>query len=91
LGALTIGKDVTRNVSYFIIAHASKFVPPGSIRIASNQPENLSNVGFITPSGKNVVIVLNDSPSGKNFALRFKTRIANTYLPANAVGTFVLE
>jgi glucosylceramidase len=91
LGALTIDKGVTRNVSYFIIAHASKFVPPGSIRIASNQPENLSNVGFITPSGKKVVIVLNDSPSGKNFALRFKTRIANTHLPANAVGTFVLE
>jgi glucosylceramidase len=91
LGALTIGKDVTRNVSYFIIAHASKFVPPGSIRIASNQPENLSNVGFITPSGKKVVIVLNDSPSGKNFSFRFKTRIANTYLPAYAVGTFVLE
>ncbi len=91
LGALTIGKDVTRNVSYFIIAQASKFVPPGSTRIASNQPENLSNVGFITPSGKKVVIVLNDSPSGKNFALRFKTRIANTFLPANAVGTFVLE
>src|ERR1700744_2621653 len=33
LGALTIGTTVTRNVSYYIIAHASKFVRPGSVRI----------------------------------------------------------
>jgi glucosylceramidase len=35
MGALTIGDTVTRNVSYYIIAHASKFVPPGSVRVAS--------------------------------------------------------
>ena len=38
-GALTIdGEEVTRNLAYYVIAHASKFVPPGSIRIASTAP-----------------------------------------------------
>jgi glucosylceramidase len=37
LGAYTInGTAVSKNTSYYIIAHASKFVLPGSVRVASN-------------------------------------------------------
>ena len=35
-GAVTLGGAINRNVSYYIVAHASKFVAPGSVRIASN-------------------------------------------------------
>ena len=59
-GALTIISGVTRNVSYYIIAHASKFVPPGSYRIGSNIPGSLHNVAFKRPDGKKVLIVEND-------------------------------
>lgn len=35
-GAITIdGDQVTRNIAYYTMAHASKFVRPGSVRIAS--------------------------------------------------------
>jgi glucosylceramidase len=35
-GAITInGDNVSRNIAYYTIAHASKFVRPGSVRIAS--------------------------------------------------------
>ena len=35
-GAVTLdGDNVTRNIAYYVIAHASKFVRPGSVRIAS--------------------------------------------------------
>ena len=35
-GAVTIDGDiVSRNIAYYVIAHASKFVRPGSVRIAS--------------------------------------------------------
>ena len=38
-GALTLDGDrVTRNLAYYVVAHASKFVPPGSVRIASTAP-----------------------------------------------------
>jgi glucosylceramidase len=37
-GAVTINKDtVSRNIAYYTIAHASKFVRPGSVRISSSQ------------------------------------------------------
>ncbi len=36
-GAITIdGNHVTRNIAYYVIAHASKFARPGSVRIQSN-------------------------------------------------------
>src|SRR5580704_15618861 len=42
LGAYTVnGTTVTRNTSYYIIAHASKFVAPGSARVASNNTGSL--------------------------------------------------
>lgn len=35
-GAVTLdGDNVSRNIAYYVIAHASKFVRPGSVRIAS--------------------------------------------------------
>jgi glucosylceramidase len=37
-GAVTIdGDNVTRNLAYYVVAHASKFVRPGSVRISSTQ------------------------------------------------------
>jgi glucosylceramidase len=38
-GAITIDGDrVSRNIGYFTVAHASKFVRPGSVRIATTNP-----------------------------------------------------
>ncbi|MBD3749032.1 MAG: glucosylceramidase [Sphingobacteriales bacterium] len=91
LGALTIGPQstITRNVSYYIIAHASKFVRPGSIRIASTSSDTLPNVAFITPDGKKVLIVANDSSSDKDFNIAYKGNILNSYLKSGSVATFV--
>ena len=54
-GAITIastGTLVTRNVAYYIVAHAAKFVPAGSVRIGSPIVSNLQTVAFKTPAGK---------------------------------------
>lgn len=89
-GALTIAEgSVTRNVSYYIIAHASKFVPMGSVRVASNLVDGLPNVAFITPDGKKVLIVLNETKDAKSFTVQFNDKIVNTNLYGGAVGTFV--
>ncbi|HET9057927.1 MAG TPA: glycoside hydrolase family 30 beta sandwich domain-containing protein [Chitinophagaceae bacterium] len=87
-GALTIGNSVLKNVSYYIIAHASKFVPPGSVRIGSNIVGDLFNVAFKTPSGKKVLIVENDGASDANFNIRFNNKWVTTNLPAGAAGTY---
>ena len=87
-GALTIGTSVTRNVAYYIIAHASKFVPAGSVRIGSNVAGNLQNVAFKTPAGKKVLIVENDGDSNETFNIRFNGKWVTTTLPAGSVGTY---
>jgi len=89
MGALTIGSSVSRNVSYYIIAQASKFVKAGSIRIASNKIGNLPNVAFKTPEGKKVLIVLNESTTSQAFNIGFNNMIAPTELAAGAVGTYI--
>ena len=81
LGAVTIsGNQVTRNSAYYIIAHASKFVRPGSTRIASSDLPSLPNVAFKSSDGKHVLIVLN---AGTDTAA-VRHRLAGATLPHNA-------
>lgn len=89
-GAVTINASVvTRNVAYYIIAHASKFVPAGSVRIASNYVNSLPNVAFLRPDGKKVLLVLNDGGGTASFNIKFKGKSVVAELPAGAVGTYV--
>jgi glucosylceramidase len=90
LGAVTIdGNNVVRNPAYYIIAHASKFVEPGSVRISSNIPEGLPNVAFKTPEGRMVMIILNDSDKVQRFRIRYLDRFAIPTLNPGAVATVV--
>jgi glucosylceramidase len=90
-GAITINSSDSfiRNVAYYIIAHASKFVPMGSIRIGSNIQGNLSNVAFKIPSGKIVLIVVNDGSINELFNIKYNGRWVTTSLESGAVGTYI--
>jgi glucosylceramidase len=90
-GALTInsGESFQRNVAYYIIAHASKFVPAGSVRIGSNINGSLQNVAFLTPSGSKVLIVENDGAGSVNFNIKFDGKWITTSLDGGAVGTYI--
>lgn len=88
-GALTISSGYTRNVSYYIVAHASKFVPAGSVRIASNLQTDLPNVAFKTPDGRKVLIVLNSGSTTQTFNIGFNKRTAVTTLGSGSVATYV--
>lgn len=90
LGALTLdGNKVTRNVAYYIIGHASKFVQPGAVRIGSTLPEGWPNVAFRNPDGSKVAIVLNDASAQRTFNLRHAGHKWVITLPAGGVGTFI--
>ena len=89
-GAITIdGNDVTRNIAYYTLAHASKFVSPGSVRIESNDLELLPNVAFKTPQGEKVLIVSNVSDSPQVFSVRSDGQVLSTTLSAGSVATYV--
>ncbi|NQT27862.1 glucosylceramidase [candidate division KSB1 bacterium] len=92
LGAVTISGDmITRNPAYYIIAHASKFVRPGSLRISSTTTEDLPNVAFKTPDDRVVVIVLNNGNSEESFNILIDDKAINSSLSAGAVGTYVWQ
>jgi glucosylceramidase len=90
LGAITIDGDaVTRNPAYYVIAHASKLVDPGSYRIGSSKAEGLSNVAFLRADGKQVLIVHNESKATKQFEIRSGNKHFKASLPAGATGTWL--
>lgn len=90
LGAITIdGNTYERNPAYYIIAHSSKFVPTGSVRIQSNYSIELPNVAYKTPDNKIVVVVLNNTDTQKSFNINVSTEPVTTVLPAGAVATYV--
>jgi len=90
-GAITITGSFSyeRNEGYYIIAHASKFVPAGSVRIASTQLGNLNTVAFKTPAGKKVLLAENDGGSPIVFNIKYNGKWVSASLEAGSVGTFV--
>lgn len=89
-GAVTIdGSVYTRNVSYYIVAHASKFVIPGSVRISTSDVNGISQVAFQRPDGKKVMIALNEGNSAATFSILYKDQTAVMTLPAQSVATYI--
>lgn len=92
LGAITIdGDDVTKNPAYYTIAHASKFVRPGSKRIYSSYNDTLSNVAFLTPDNSIILIVLNDSDSKQTFKVVIDDNVVALSQEASSAVTYVLN
>jgi glucosylceramidase len=90
LPAVTVnGNSVTRNPAYYAIIHASKFVRPGAVRVATAQSNNLNNVAFRRPDGKKVLLVLNTSNALQNFNISFRGKVVTTSLYAGSAGTYV--
>ena len=90
-GAFTVNSSdsYTKNVGYYIVAHASKFVPTGAVRIFSNVVGSLQNVAFKTPAGKMVVLVQNDGSSAELFNIKISGKWITTSLENGSVGTYI--
>lgn len=94
-GVITINSlngQVVKNEEYYSIAHFSKFVRPGAVRIATNIPQSLPNtiaVGFQNPDGSKVLIAANDNSTAKSFSVTQGSVNFSYELPAKSVVTFV--
>lgn len=91
-GALTIdGSAVSRNVAYYIIAHASKFVPPGSVRVQSNSNQNIESVAFLTPKGSTILILLNNGAATENLTIVYKKQGVDLTVKAGYVASIIFK
>lgn len=91
-GAVTLDGDaVTRNIAYYTIAHVSKFVLPGSVRIQSSGPAeaDLAEVAFERPDHTKVLLVANRTGATYTFTVGSHGKLFHTSLAAGAVGTYV--
>lgn len=85
-GAVTITADsYTKNVSYYIIAQASKLIPPGSTRIYSNESGGVANVAFRLPNGQIGLVLLNENQTTKTVKISLPTQEVFLQLPARSV------
>ena len=89
-GALTIDGDrYQKNVSYYIIAHASAHIPVGSIRIKSNKIDKIHSVVLLRPDLKKVMIAVNEEKQPKRFNLMDDGRTTVLTIPSESVITYV--
>lgn len=85
LPAITIASAITRNISYYVIAHASKFVKPGATRIDSNIAGDIQNVAFKNADGSKVLIALNTGKTAEVFHVTWQNKSLSYMLPQGAV------
>jgi glucosylceramidase len=80
---------ITRNVEYYVLGHASRFIRRGAYRIASNQTNEILNVAFGNPDGSLVMIAYNKSAQQVRFRVRQGPIGFSQILPPGEVVTFV--
>ena len=90
-GSVTLaGDQVTRNIALYTIAHASRFVPPGSVRIESSAGDaELANVAWRTPAGKYVLLLTNNGAATRSVRVIANGKGFTALLDAGSVATFV--
>jgi len=89
-GAITLdGDSVTKNIACYVVEHFSQFVPPGSVRVASSELEQLASVAFLTPEGKVVLVVSNTGNSPKPFWVKCHGKVFQTVMLSESAGTYV--
>ena len=93
-GLVTLGEggDISRNVEYFALAHASRFVQPGARRIASgSRSAAVDHVAFINPDRSLVLLVVNPAPQPREFVVRLGGQGFRYRLPAASVATLLWQ
>jgi len=83
--------SVRPELDYYVLGQASKFLLPGAVRIASDEPAGtqLKDVAFRNPDGTIVLYTLNAGTTAQLLRIGFRTKTVATTLPAGSVATFI--
>ncbi|EFM10096.1 Glucan endo-1,6-beta-glucosidase [Paenibacillus curdlanolyticus YK9] len=90
-GVVTVDNsgNMKKEVEYYVLGHASKFVDSGAVRIDTNSfAGGIENVAFKNPDGSKVLIALNNSTTSNTFKVAWGSQAFTYTLPAGAVATF---
>lgn len=80
------------NMSYYYIAHFSKFIKTGAKRIAfSKYTNDLEVTSFYNADKTIAIVILNRSNFSKNFTLCINNKIHNDNISGHSIITFVIS
>jgi glucosylceramidase len=80
-----------KNEEYYAIAHFSKLVRPGALRLAYTKPQDLSALGlsaFLNPDGTKVMVAANYKETDQTFSVNQGNKYFTYTIPAKSVATF---
>jgi glucosylceramidase len=82
---------VKPELDYYVLGQASRFLMPGAVRVASNEPQGttLKDVAFRNTNGTVVLYALNAGTVGHELKIQFHNKTVTTTIPEGAVATFV--
>lgn len=84
-------KSLIKESSYYYMAHFSRYIRPGSIRLGSSSYHPaLETLAAVNPDGQRVCVVLNRSEDDMDFILRYNERGATLHSPAHTILTILL-
>jgi glucosylceramidase len=92
-GVVTVDQasgEVSRGVEYYTLAHASRFVRQGAVRVEStSEADGLATVAFQNADdGSFALIAVNAAKQARRFAVRVKGRSFSYTMAAGSVATF---
>lgn len=96
-GVVTINNPsgvVTKNVEYYAIGHASKFVHPGAFRIESSASTYITGVDFVSfmnTDGSKVILLTNSGGETKSVTVKQGKKQFNYSIPAKSTATIVWD
>jgi glucosylceramidase len=83
--------EVKPELDYYVLGQASKFLLPGAVRVASDEPPGtpITDVAFGNANGTVVLYAVNAGENAQRLAIQFHAKRVATTIPSGAVATFV--
>jgi glucosylceramidase len=91
-GAIVVsGGNAAKTLSYWVVAHMSKFVRPGAVRVASTSTDTaLMSSAFVNGTVM-AIVVLNTGTAAKTFNIASGGQAITTTLQPSSAGTFTWD
>jgi len=80
--------QVEKTIEYYTMAHLTKFVRPGAVRIASTANGAVPNVAWRNPDGDKVLIAYNDTAGSQSLKVNWAGQSFTYTIPAKTSATF---
>ncbi|MDE1549698.1 glycoside hydrolase family 30 protein [Jeotgalibaca caeni] len=85
-------KEVDLTIDYYALAHFSKFIRPGAVRIDSTNEQDILTVAFKNKDGSIAIVIFNDGERDANLTIQLHNQTILSYASQRkSVATLLIE